>query len=373
MKTVRDFQPALARVALLLVLAVAQLSTSRFACSQERDPPTSTAPIGDMYHDVLTKLEDVSFDQQTIRQLGDEKYFKVYPGNPVLVPGENGTWDAGAIGSVSVVLVGSVFHMYYEAWSANQSNAEEVDYSTLQIGHALSFDGIHWSKDPANPVLTKGRDSQWDAEGTWDPFVIHADGIFKMWYGGGIHPRCDWGYAESRDGRFFIKHGQVSQLEHVEDDHVVHDTEAGRYYMYYWNRRHEPHGLFRAESKNETDFEFANAVPLTIEGDTDHEMYKFTHVVREGEKWFMLYSDFVRPACEESTTRLAASEDGVRWKSVNRNLFAGHDADVVRANDRLYMAYYGPRGHFDQMNSDVRVAIYAGKLAQLTADNQDQQ
>jgi len=370
MRTSRNRQPALSRVSLLLVLAVMQLCTSQYAYSEEKDHPTTTAPAGDVYYNVLAELKDVSFDQGTVRQLGDDKHFKVYGGNPVLAPGEYGTWDAGAIGSMTVVLVEGVFHMYYEAWGENESNAEGIDYSTLQIGHAVSFDGIHWSKDPANPVLAKGPDGQWDAEGTWDPFVIHEDGIFKMWYGGGIHPHCDWGYAESCDGRHFKKHGQLSKLRHVEDDHVVHDPEAGRYYMYYWNRQHEPRGLFRVESKNETEFDFADAVPLAIEGDAEHEMYKFTHVVREGNKWFMLYADFVRPACAKSITRLAASDDGVHWKSVNRNLFAGHDADVVRVGNRLYIAYYGPRGHFDQLDSDVRVAIYAGQLAELICDAQ---
>jgi hypothetical protein len=37
--------------------------------------------------------------------------------NPVLRPGPPGTWDAGALGSMSVVRVGEQLHMYYEAWA----------------------------------------------------------------------------------------------------------------------------------------------------------------------------------------------------------------------------------------------------------------
>ena len=74
------------------------------------------------------------------------------------------------------------------------------DYRSLQIGHATSRDGLHWTKDPANPVLPKGTASAWDREGTWDPFVLHEDGVFKMWYGDGMDDHGGWGYAVSTDG-----------------------------------------------------------------------------------------------------------------------------------------------------------------------------
>ena len=316
----------------------------------------------------LAALEAESFDAKSMELLAGRDEFQVYHGNPILAPGDPDEWDAGAIGSMSVALVDGVYHMYYEAWGRPDPNVDGVDYATLQIGHAVSLDGVHWRKDPANPVLRKGAANEWDEKGTWDPFVIFEDGRFKLWYGGGIHPACDWGYAESDDGSNFTKHGRISQLNHVEDDHVFHDDGAGRFYMYYWDRQHEPNGLFRAESKNETDFDFAGAVPISIDGDYDHPMNKFTHVVREDGKWYMLYADFVRPGCDESYTRLAVSDDGVKWKSVNRRLFEGHDADVLRVGESLYLAYYGPRGRFDQLDSDVRLAIYHGKLASLVRE-----
>ena len=51
---------------------------------------------------------------------------------------------------MSVLHVGSVFHMYYEAWGIRRNAG--TDYDSLQIGHATSPDGMHWTKDPANPV-----------------------------------------------------------------------------------------------------------------------------------------------------------------------------------------------------------------------------
>lgn len=354
---------------LTVIVLLAFGPTHSFAVGSEDSAAGNNS--SSVYASELSALRPISRDREGITELAGRDGFKVYAGNPILSPGKPGEWDAGAIGSVTVAIVDGVYHMYYEAWGRPDSNPDDVDYATLQIGHAVSLDGVHWAKDPANPVVLKGAAGEWDAKGTWDPFVIYENGVFKLWYGGGIHPACDWGYAESNDGRSFVKRGQISHLHHVEDDHVVHDAEADRYYMYYWDRQHEPHGLFRAESRDEINFNFAHPIPLTINGDTEHAMNKFTHVVREKDKWFMLYADFVRPNCAESNTRLAVSDDGVHWRSVNRNLFEGHDSDVLRVGDSLYLAYFGPRGHFDQMDSDVRLAIYEGNLSNLLKDEQN--
>jgi len=55
-----------------------------------------------------------------------------YPSNPVLKPGGKGEWDAGALGSMTVLKVGEIFHMYYEAWGTRSHNGDSADYLTLQ-------------------------------------------------------------------------------------------------------------------------------------------------------------------------------------------------------------------------------------------------
>ena len=289
-----------------------------------------------------------------------------HPNNPVLMPGPKGTWDAGALGSMSVIKVGGVYHMYYEAWGARSDKKwDHEEYNSLQIGHATSQDGVHWTKDPANPVVPKGTGADWDKDGTWDPFVIHEDGVFKMWYGGG-NKECDWAYAVSKDGTHFEKKGRISRLGHVEDVHVVHDEASGRYFMYYFDRKHEPMGLFRAESKNETDFDFAKAKPIRIEGLEYPAMYKFTHVIKEGQSWHMFFAKFVRPGCKDCATGYATSSDGLNWTAQNTNLLIGQDGEVLKLADDSWMMFYGPDGYFDQKNCDIRLALYHGKLESLS-------
>ena len=63
--------------------------------------------------------------------------------------------------------------MYYEAWGIRGHSSQ--DYRSLQIGHATSRDGLHWTKDPANPVLPKGSGNAWDLSRL---LLDHAEALF---------------------------------------------------------------------------------------------------------------------------------------------------------------------------------------------------
>ena len=56
----------------------------------------------------------------------------------------------------SVIYDDNEFHMWYGAW--NGSSTEN------RIGHATSLDGVTWTKDPLNPVLTM-------ESGAWDKYI----------------------------------------------------------------------------------------------------------------------------------------------------------------------------------------------------------
>jgi outer membrane protein assembly factor BamB len=312
------------------------------------------------------------FDVRQLRRLAGKGRWLEYAGNPVLIPGEKDAkalaeeWDGRAIGSMSVLKVGSTFHMYYEAWGKG----------TIQIGHAVSEDGVHWTKDPENPVLPRSEDG-WDSGGRWDPFVLYEDGVFKMWYGatprGNARGNFHWGYAVSKDGTHFEKISIISDevaFAAFEDAHVVHDEETNCYYMYCWDREKEPKGLYRVQSANETDFDFTKAEPVKIEGLSDTPMHKFTHVFKENGTWYMYYAEFKRPRCHDCATGYATSDDGLNWKVQNGNLLYAQDAEIVKADEDLYLMYYGPNGFFDGKGCDIRLALYAGSLDDLAATRQ---
>jgi predicted GH43/DUF377 family glycosyl hydrolase len=125
------------------------------------------------------------------------------PVDPVLESGGTGEWDEGNFYPGIVIKVDGTYHMYYIGHLVGAPFLEELD-----IGHATSTDGIVWEKDPANPVLTRGADGEWDDLSLLRMAVIHDASGFRMWYEGlGQTSESSWvGYATSPDGSVWTKH-----------------------------------------------------------------------------------------------------------------------------------------------------------------------
>ncbi len=117
-----------------------------------------------------------------------------HPSNPVLSPGEPGSWDDTNVNSPEVLFIDGIFHMWYGG----------SDGSNEQTGHATSVDGITWVKDELNPVLKVGEEG-WDVATSAQPSVLYDGTYYRIWYAGG--PGFGWsiGYASSEDGRIWNK------------------------------------------------------------------------------------------------------------------------------------------------------------------------
>ena len=324
-------------------------------CLSERDAKKAREPK----MDEILKKGNENEELTALRKLTKKGKWVEYPGNPILVPGNEGEWDNWNLATANVLKVGDTYHMYFEAGSKGV-----IDY---QIGHATSEDGIHWIKDPANPVIPFGDAGEWDDMETWDPFVIYEDGLFKMWYGGTtlINDKRDFqiGYASSKDGINFDMRRKISNYPkgNMGDMHVVHDEKSEKYDMYHLDRNTKNRSLFRAESSNETEFDFENAELITLEGEEENG-YRCPHVFIDNGKWYMYYG-FKR----KSRAGYACSEDGLHWKAINTSVFEGDDAEILKMADKLYLMYFCPPeyelGH--KPGCDIRVAVFKGTLDEL--------
>ncbi len=125
-----------------------------------------------------------------------------YAGNPVLSPGSAGSWDENYVFTPSVLIHDSVYHMWYTGQSGTVFN------QNYKIGHATSPDGINWTKDTLNnPVLDKGSDGDWDDIWVIVGQVTFKDTTFHIWYGGwdGTDDNLITGHATSQDGVSWTK------------------------------------------------------------------------------------------------------------------------------------------------------------------------
>ena len=126
--------------------------------------------------------------------------------SPVMDVGGAGAWDRGWLDTPEIVRDSTGYKLYYcgdTAWLFSAISSA--------MGVAHSPDGINWTKDVNNPILTKGNVGDWD--GTWveSPAVVYdynINGPYKMWYNG--VDTTTWkvqiGLATSMDGVSWVKH-----------------------------------------------------------------------------------------------------------------------------------------------------------------------
>jgi hypothetical protein len=157
-------------------------STSPSITSTAPTPTISPVPVRTSIKDILNRNP---------MSMGLNQY--KYPGNPVLAR-EPGAWDGVDVGHIAVLTPDETHDGQWHAWYAGHNGG------AIKIGHATSGDGISWSKDPRNPVLSSPGHS------VNDPFVL------PVWDGGKLTYHMfveyyDWetqtysiGKSESSDG-----------------------------------------------------------------------------------------------------------------------------------------------------------------------------
>lgn len=119
--------------------------------------------------------------------------------SPVIDVGNPGEWDCGWLDTPEIVRDASGYKMYFYGDTTQQFAA-----ISSAIGMAYSADGIHWTKHLGNPIFTKGNPGEWDCSWVESPAVIYDDssGEYKMWYNGidTATWKIEIGLATSPDG-----------------------------------------------------------------------------------------------------------------------------------------------------------------------------
>jgi predicted GH43/DUF377 family glycosyl hydrolase len=193
---------------------------------------------------------------------------------PVLSP-SRGRWDDNSVREGAVIQDGGIFKMWYVATGTSGSGGA--------IGLATSSDGITWSKDAHNPVISgtagayatypavikdgqlyriwyrsgasgqrsnilqaesadgvswsqmrtalQAGSSGWDSGGLYSPSVILDAGLYKMWYSGYSGSNYGVGFATSNNGLLWTKYSGNPVLANVDDQQVV--LVGSNYRMYH--------------------------------------------------------------------------------------------------------------------------------------------
>ena len=280
---------------------------------------SSVLKDGDTYKMWYTGSGQTETDDEIRVRIGyayssDGTNWTKYENNPVLEPTPGG-WDYVGLETVSVLLDPEASETErYKMWYAGVDNEETGLYS---FGYAYSSDGIEWTKYDGNPILEKGPADSWESGSPEGPTVIKDNGIFKMWYGAvdtvengqETDYRSNIGYAESVDGKIWVKHADNPVLPTgnwgewdasvIQDPFVMKIDET--YYMWYsgfpeWIEGTDLTGVYSiglaysSDGINWTKSENNPVLKKGSNGSWDDVLVGFPSIILEGDVLKMYYT-----------------------------------------------------------------------------------
>ncbi len=100
-------------------------------------------------------------------------------------------WEKSSVNRPHVLKVDNNWYMWY--------TGQNMDKKKSMIGLATSRDGLQWKRLDISPVLEPTE--VWEKNSVMCPHILYRDCRFQMWYSGGEMYEPDAiGYAQSKDG-----------------------------------------------------------------------------------------------------------------------------------------------------------------------------
>ena len=271
--------------------------------------------------------------------------------NPVFSLGPSGSWDDAWVAYPFVIHDDTQFIMYYTGWPA-------VSPLGAKIGRATSDDGVNWTREITNPLITVGQNGQWDDGSVFTGPVIFDGSEYKMWYCGFDGSIYRSGLAISAYGSGWEKYAGNPVLDLGDsgqwDNMVIISSvifEDSMYKAWYCGRESTT-GIWRvgyATSEDGIIWEKYAGNPVLDIGeqgqwdDTDIQMVSVLHNNGIYEMWYGASDGSVK------RTGYATSEDGIDWQKYSYNPIlipesswetAGTEVSSVLFHDSRYKMWY---------------------------------
>jgi len=247
------------------------------------------------------------------------------PANPVIGPADPADWDGGNRNPMAVIEVDGTYHLYFNGHAEGAAFLDSYD-----IGHATSSDGVSWEMDPANPVLTRGADGEWDDGSLWGVGMIHDQSGFRMWYSGSGGEDFPAGYATSADGSVWTKYPgnpiiDVGPSGSFDDNGVMPNTvifRNGTYQMWYTSGKAvggpDDYDWRIGYAESDDGLSWTKHPEPVLEGDEGWDSWVVfaPSVLFDGSTYHMWYEGAVPGV---PAIGYAVSPDGIEWTRFWRN------------------------------------------------------
>jgi beta-1,2-mannobiose phosphorylase / 1,2-beta-oligomannan phosphorylase len=253
------------------------------------------------------------------------------PENPVFTGTGRDTWDR-KIRERGYILVAAdgTFHLWYTGYAGDRP-------ATMSLGHATSPDGLHWNRDPDNPIFS----------GSWveDMCVIHQGGTYFMFAEG----KNDIAHLlTSTDGRKWTDQGSldIRKTDGTRIDPGPYGTptawlENGTWYLFY---ERGDLGVWLATSKDLKTWSNVSDDPVIAMGPEayDRAAVALNQIVKRDGYYYAFYHANSERPWRDWTTCVARSRDLVHWEKypgnpiVKNNCSSAILVTTPQGEDRLY-------------------------------------
>jgi hypothetical protein len=279
-------------------------------------------------------------DSDFPRELVD---FQPYEGNPVFAGTGTDTWDRSIRERGFVLRDPQGYRLWYTGYSGVRTDPK-------YLGLATSADGIHWSRDPANPIFDK----------SWveDICVIRHEANMYLFAEG----RDDIAHQmTSLDGRTWREEGKldIRQTDGQPISAGPYGTPTVWYENNVWHLFFERRdaGVWLARSTDRRTWTLVQDEPILRPGPDryDRAAIALNQIVKYDGRYVAYYHGTADEPWKDWCTNVAMSSDLVHWRKYPHNpLVAGdrssgivvHDGDRFRLytmhpDVRLYWGYRG--------------------------------
>jgi beta-1,2-mannobiose phosphorylase / 1,2-beta-oligomannan phosphorylase len=258
------------------------------------------------------------------------------PANPVFGGAGGDAWDRKIRERGWIDVEDGRYRLWYTGYNDDRS-------PTKFLGHATSPDGIHWTRDPANPIFTR----------SWveDVNLVHRDGVYHLFAEGkddiahqlasrdGLH----WSDDERLDIR--LANGQPLGPGAYGTPTVWH--EDGTWYLFY---ERGDQGVWLATSKDRHVWTNVRDTPVLARGPEPYDRHAvaLNQVIKRDGSYYAFYHANAHKPWKDWTTNIARSRDLVHWEKYPGN-------PIIRDNCSSAILVRGPKGdRLYTMHPDVR-------------------
>lgn len=294
------------------------------------DPTHAQTPSSDTPGQVTS--DSAHFPRELVR-------FEPYAENPVFTGTGGDTWDRVIRERGYLLLEDGTYHLWYTGYGGA---GEDVKL----LGYATSTDGIHWQRDPHNPIFTE----------SWveDMCVVRHDDVYYMFAEG----RGDIAHMlTSRDRRNWREQGALdvrnTHGEPIEPGPYGTPTvwvENAVWYLFYERR---DAGVWLATSRDRRRWVNLQDEPVIDRGPEPYDQHAvaLNQVIKYQGRYYGYYHGSAHQPWRDWNTNVAVSDDLVHWTKYPKNpVVSGDKSSGIVVHD-------GTRWRLYTMHPDVRLYL----------------